>query len=218
MIRKNVLELKKEIPPRVQILAATKTRSVDEIKEAIDAGIRLIGENYLQEAEKKSSVKLYAKMHLIGHLQKNKIKKAVEIFDMIETVDSIATAKEIDKRSKEIGKIMPILIEVNIASEKTKSGCNKSDLIDLAEACLDMKNIELKGMMAMPYSQDEKILRQYFKEAKVLFEKMKLLDKKIDTLSLGMSDSYKIAVEEGANLVRIGTRIFGERKKLINKN
>lgn len=208
MIKNNVKKILSELPPNVQLVAAAKTRTPEEIKEAIDAGIQIIGENYFQEAE--SLVKSgpwkenRAKLHFIGHLQTNKIKRTVKIFDMIETLDSLKHAKEVDRQCAMIGKIMPILIEINSGREERKSGVFPEKAEELIKQISGLKNIKVKGLMTMgPLDSDP---RPCFKETKQLFDKLKL-----EILSMGMSDSYKVSIEEGANLVRIGTAIFGAR-------
>ena len=211
-IKENIEKIRREIPSNVVLVAATKTRSAGEIEEAIAAGIGIIGENYVQEAEKKFlALKGKVKFHCIGHLQTSKVKKAVEIFDMIETVDSAKIAEEIDKRCKNIGKIMPLLIEINIGKEKNKSGCMPEDAKALIKEISALKNIGIKGLMAMaPFFDDPEKDRPYFREMKKIFDNLKE-GYDLTILSMGMSDSYKIAVEEGATLVRIGTGIFGPR-------
>ena len=234
-IKENILEIKKNLPGNISILAATKARSIEEIEEAINAGITIIGENYVQEAGSKyKPLKRKVEFHCIGHLQANKVKKAVEIFDMLQTVDSEKIAKEIDKRCRNvknalsvlehaqksprgdfrhINKIMPTLIEVNIGKESNKSGCMPEDVMKLAEYISGLNNIELKGLMTMaPYFTDPEKTRFYFKKTKQLFDKIKNSFPEIDTLSMGMSDSYRIAIEEGATMVRVGTAIFGHRQ------
>jgi len=215
-IKENLEKIKRELPSNVTLVAATKTRSVEEIKIVIEAGITIIGENYIQEAEKKFNIlKEKAKFHCIGHLQTNKIKKAVELFDMIETVDSIKIAREIDKKCKDIGKVMPILIEINSGKEPNKDGVMPENVESLIKQISILPNIQVKGLMTMaPYFDDPEKDRPYFKLTKGLFDKIKTLNiPNIDmkVLSMGMSDSYKIAIEEGANMVRIGTKIFGPR-------
>ncbi|MBW2980927.1 YggS family pyridoxal phosphate-dependent enzyme [Candidatus Woesearchaeota archaeon] len=214
-IKENIEKIKSELPKGITLVAATKTRSVSEIKEAIGAGIGIIGENYVQEAEPKyNELKGKVKIHGIGHLQTNKIRKAVEIFDMIETVDSVKVAKEIDKRTD---KVMPILIEVNIAKESSKTGVMPEESIKLISEISKLKKIKIKGLMTMaPYFDDPEKDRPYFKEMKRLFDKIKSMNISnvdMEILSMGMSDSYKIAIEEGATMVRIGTKIFGIREK-----
>ena len=215
-IRDNVLSLLKEIPENVTVVAAAKTRAPQEILEAIDAGIKVIGENYVQEAEKAfSEVGRKAKWHFIGHLQKNKVKKAVQIFDLIETVDSVDLAIEIDKRCAMIDKVMPVLCEVNIAKEKTKSGVYPEEVEQLIKNISNLTHIKVMGLMTMgPRFGDPENARVYFRKTKQIFEnikKMNIPNVEMKYLSMGMSNSYRVALEEGANIVRIGTRIFGER-------
>jgi pyridoxal phosphate enzyme (YggS family) len=214
-IAENIEKIRQSLPNNIEILAAAKSRNISGINEAISAGIKIIGENYVNDAEKKcKELKGRAEIHCIGHLQSNKIKKAVEIFDCIQTIDSERLAEEISKQCEKIGKIMPVLIEVNIAREQSKNGCLPEKVSGLAKYILTLKNIKLKGLMAMgPFFKNEEIekIRPYFRETKKLFDDMKKLSSEIDTLSIGMSDSYKIAAEEGATMVRIGARIFGNR-------
>lgn len=204
-IKENIEKLKKEIPSNVQILAATKTRSIPQIKEAIEAGIKIFGENYVQEAEKKySEIKKDNKIILcfIGHLQKNKINRALKIFDVVN-IDSFEIAEDIDKRADKKVKVM---IEVNIADEPQKAGCKPNELTDLIKKISKLKNIEVIGLMAMaPYFEDKEKTRPYFKKMKQLFDEIGNLK----VLSLGMTHDYKVAVEEGSNLIRIGSLIFG---------
>ena len=219
-INQNVHQILGELPKGVQLVAAAKTRTPEEILEAIEAGAEIIGENYVQEAEKAYEViGSKTRWHLIGHLQKNKVKKAVRIFDMIETVDSFELAREIDKRCAQIGKIMPVLIEVNIGQEEQKSGILPENTEQLAKEISNLPNVRLMGLMTVgPLSPDPEDSRPHFVEMKKLFDKMKKLhlpDVEMKYLSMGMTNSYKIAPEEGANMVRIGTRIFGERPQKI---
>ncbi|MBC7188640.1 YggS family pyridoxal phosphate-dependent enzyme, partial [Candidatus Aerophobetes bacterium] len=155
------------------------------------------------------------KWHFIGHLQKNKVKRAVEIFDLIETVDSVSLAKEIDKRCARIGKIMPVLCEINIAKEKTKSGVYPEEVEDLILEISTLKNIKVLGLMTMgPFSENPEEIRPYFRKTRDIFQKLKeksIPNVQMKYLSMGMSNSYKQAIEEGANIIRIGTRIFGPR-------
>ena len=216
-IKQNVSQILAELPDGVQLLAAAKTRKPEEIMEAIKAGVKLIGENYVQEAEKAHEVVGdKAKWHFIGHLQKNKVKKAVKISDMIETVDSIEIAREIDKRCAQIGKVMPVLIEINSGREEQKSGVFPEDAEQLIRDISALPNTRVTGLMTMgPLAGDPEDSRPYFVETKKLFDKMKGLNSpdnvEMKYLSMGMTNSYKVALEEGANIVRIGTKIFGER-------
>jgi pyridoxal phosphate enzyme (YggS family) len=218
MIAERVKAILAELPKGVELEAAAKTRTAAEIEEAIAAGVKIIGENYVQEALKvKKAVKLPARWHLIGHLQKNKVKKAVQIFDMIETVDSYELAEEINKKCQKINKIMPVLVEINSGKEPQKAGVMPEEAIDLIKCIAKLPYLKVMGLMTMgPWLEDPEKLRPYFRLTKELFEEIKALNlPKVEMryLSMGMSDSYKIAIEEGANLVRIGTKIFGERRK-----
>jgi len=208
-VKDNVQKILNWLPGYVELVVAAKGQRVEEILEAIDNGVRIIGENYVQEAEEKFSViGRKARWHFIGHLQKNKVKKAVKIFDVIETIDSIEIAEAIDKSSAAIGKVMEVFIEVNSAKEKNKSGVLPGDAEALARHILELKNIKLTGLMTMgPALENPEDCRPYFKETKALFDKIRITHD-IKYLSMGMSDSYHIAIQEGANLVRIGTAIF----------
>ena len=216
-MRNNIEKIKQELSSNIKLIVATKTRSIDEIKQAIEAGIGIIGENYVQEAERKfEALKGKVKFHCIGHLQTNKIKKAVEIFDMIQTVDSVEIAKEIDKRCGDIRKIMPILVEINSGKEPNKEGVMPEDAINLIKYISRLRNVKIKGLMTMaPYFDNPEKDRLYFRLTKKLFNEIKSLNipnVDMEILSMGMSDSYKIAIEEGTNMVRIGTKIFGSRQ------
>ncbi len=211
-IKENIEKMRAKIPSDVTLIAATKTRAIDDIKQAIDAGIDIIGENYAQEAETKyRELKGKVKFHLIGHLQTNKVKRALKIFDMIQTIDSLKLAKEIDKEAE---KQIEVLIEINIGKEPNKTGVMPEKAIELVKDVSKLNNIRIKGLMTMaPYFKDAEKTRSYFKEMKALFEEIKTLKIKnieMKILSMGMSHSYKIAIEEGANMVRLGTIIFGK--------
>src|SRR3989338_2503703 len=174
-IKENIKKIKAEIPSHVALMAATKTRTIDEIKQAIDAGITIIGENYVQEAEKKyHELKGKVKFHLIGHLQTNKIKKALKIFDMIQTLDSLKLAEEIEKTAE---KPIDVLIEINIGKELNKTGVMPENTISLIKEISKLKNIKIKGLMAMaPYFDDAEKTRPYFREMKKLFEEIRKLE------------------------------------------
>lgn len=212
----NVKKILQELPKGVKLVAAAKTRTVDEINEAVRAGVEIIGENYVQEAEKVfRGVEEKVEWHFIGHLQKNKINKVIRIFDMVETIDSFELAKELDKRCARIGRIMPVLIEVNSGREPQKSGVMPEDVERMAREMSILRNIRILGLMTMgPQVEDPEKLRSYFKITREIFEQIKVVNipnVEMKYLSMGMSDSYKIAIEEGANIVRIGTKLFGER-------
>lgn len=217
MIREKVRELLNELPKGVRLVGAAKTRTPEEILEAVVAGLEIVGENYVQEAERAFSViGNRVKWHMIGHLQTNKVKKAVPIFDMIETVDSLRLAGEIDKVSQKIGKIMPILIEINSGEEDQKAGVLPEHALSLMREMSNLKNIRIMGLMTMgPFAGDPEESRPYFRKTRELFERIRearVPGVEMIHLSMGMSNSYKVALEEGANMVRIGTRLFGERE------
>jgi len=216
MIKENIKKILDELPEGVQLVGAAKTRTTEEILEAVVAGLEIIGENYVQEAERAfQAIGEGVKWHLIGHLQSNKAKKAVKIFDIIETVDSTKLAKAIDKASRNIEKVMQVLIEVNSGEESQKAGVLPIDCIPLIKEVAVLKNIRIMGLMTMgPFSGDPEDARPYFRKTREIFEEIKKLDMlsiEMKYLSMGMSNSYRVALEEGANMVRIGTRIFGER-------
>jgi len=216
MIRQNVSQILSELPDGVELVAAAKTRRPEEILEAVESGVKIVGENYVQEAERAHEVVgNRAKWHFIGHLQKNKVKKAVRLFDMIETIDSVEIAREIDKRCAQIGKIMPVLVEINSGREEQKSGVFPENSEQLIKEISGLQNIKVMGLMTMgPRFGNPEDSRPYFVETKKIFEKIKKLDLlgvEMRYLSMGMTNSYRIALEEGANIVRIGSKIFGER-------
>ncbi len=216
MSKESIKAILTELPEGVQLVAAAKTRTSVEIMEAINSGVKIIGENYIQEAEKAyNSVGKAAKWHFIGHLQSNKVKIAARIFDMVETVDSVELAMEIDKRCGQTGKVMPVLIEINSGREKQKSGVLPEDAEQFLREIAQLKNVKIMGLMTMgPRFGDSEDSRPYFVATKQIFERIKKLDipnVEMDYLSMGMTNSYKIAIEEGANIVRIGTLLFGER-------
>lgn len=216
MIEENVKKILEELPPGVQLVAAAKTRTPEEILKAAEAGIQIIGENYVQEALAAfNMVGHRVKWHFIGHLQRNKVKKAVEIFNMIETVDSVELAREIDKRSNQKDKIMPVLIEINSGREKQKFGIYPEDAESFIKEISGFKNIRIQGLMTMgPMFGDPENARPYFIETKKVFDRIESLnlpELEMKYLSMGMTNSYPVAIEEGANMVRIGTKIFGPR-------
>jgi pyridoxal phosphate enzyme (YggS family) len=215
-IKHNIRQILSELPDGVQLVAAAKTREPQQVMEAVEAGINIIGENYVQEAERAYGViGKKAVWHFIGHLQKNKVKKAVEIFDMIETVDSLEIAREINKRCAQINKTMPVLIEVNSGREEQKAGVLPENAEQLVRECSDLPNIRVIGLMTMgPRFGRPEDSRPFFVETRKIFDEIKKLNLpniEMKYLSMGMTNSYRIALEEGANIIRIGSKIFGER-------
>jgi pyridoxal phosphate enzyme (YggS family) len=217
LTKQNVAKLLAEIPDGVEVVAAAKTRTPEEVLEVVQAGIKIIGENYVKEAkEAYELVGKRAKWHFIGTFQKHNVRrKVLEIFDMIETVDSLDIAKEIDRKCAQISKIMPILIEVNSGKEPQKSGVLPEDVEQLVREISGLKNIKVMGLMTMgPRFGNPENSRPYFVETRKIFDKikeLKLPNVEMRYLSMGMTNSYKVALEEGANIIRIGTKVFGER-------
>lgn len=200
----------------MELAAASKSRSIAEIQQAIAAGVKVVAENYVQEAgEKFKAIGRQVKWHFIGHLQRNKVKRAIDIFDMIESVDSWEIAAAIDKACAAEEKKMLVLVEVNCAREKQKSGVFPEDVERLIEQIHRLSNIKVMGLMTLgPFLQNTEQLRPYFRETQRTFEAIKslgLAGVEMRYLSMGMSDSYRVALQEGANLVRIGSAIFGKR-------
>jgi PLP dependent protein len=215
----NYKKLREQIPDKITLVVAAKTRTAQEILEIINAGATDIGHNYVQEAEQMKKelgdgVKKI-KWHLIGHLQKNKAAKAAQLFDVIQTVDSEELAQELDKQAQKQGKKLIVLMEVNIAQEQTKNGIKPDYALieELARKISLMKNLELQGLMTMGTPTENKYeMRNQFKTMKEFFEKLKKAGMDVTKLSVGMSDNYETAIQEGSNMIRIGKKIFGKRK------
>lgn len=194
-------------------MAVTKQVALDKILEAIEAGVKEIGENRVQEAEKKfDALPKDVQRHLVGHLQTNKVKKALELFDLIQSLDSLKLAQEIDRRST---MIVPVLIEVNTSGEVAKSGVRPEETLEFLRKLSEMEHIKILGLMTVgPLSVDQTVIRNSFKTLRGLYEQAGSLNLsccQMKHLSMGMSSDFEIALEEGANMLRIGTAIFGPR-------
>uniref|UniRef100_A0A7C4MMU0 Pyridoxal phosphate homeostasis protein n=1 Tax=Desulfatirhabdium butyrativorans TaxID=340467 RepID=A0A7C4MMU0_9BACT len=203
-------------PEEVRLVAVSKTVPADRIREAAAAGLRIFGENYIQEARDKAGAlcDLPIEWHFIGHLQTNKAKYAVRQFALIHSVDSARLLAEIDREAQKFGKVQDILIQVNIAGEATKSGVEPDELYALLEAAAAHSHVRVVGLMTMPpYSEEPEVVRPVFRSLKTLAERYTGVVPGIDLreLSMGMSGDFEVAISEGATLVRIGTAIFGER-------
>ncbi len=205
-------------PESVRLVAVGKTKPAELVREAIDAGTAIIGENYIQEAREKFKAlgDCTVKWHYIGHLQSNKSKYAVRIFDLIHSVDSLKLARELDKCAQKIDKIQPILIQVNISKEKTKGGVHEARTLELIAAVSELTHVSIRGLMTMPpYFDDPERARPFFKALADLREQIReatIPTVFMDELSMGMSGDFEAAIEEGATLVRVGTAIFGARQ------
>ncbi len=201
----------------VKVVAVSKTHDVEKIIAAAEAGIDTFGENYVKEAEMKiAAVGGDLNWHLVGHLQVNKAKKAVKLFDVIETVDSIRVAQVISTRALSIGKKLKVLVQVNIAEESSKWGVLRNDLVPLLEEISLLPGIEIAGLMTIPpYTEDMDEARSYFASLRQLQENINALNMSgvsLRELSMGMSHDYEVAIEEGATIIRVGTAIFGMRR------
>lgn len=203
-------------PEDITLISVTKTHGAELINEAIDAGAKDIGENKAQELCNKYDDVKPVRWHFIGHLQTNKVKTIVDKVVMIHSVDSDKLASEIDKRAKASGIVMDILVEINIGMEDSKSGATEDEARDLIKKIRDeYQNLRVRGLMCVPPITDNpENSRRYFRNLKDMFESIKELseDENFDTLSMGMSGDYEVAIEEGATVVRVGTAIFGARE------
>ena len=227
-ISTNYARIREKIPENVSIVAAAKARTVDEIMDDIEAGAEDIGENYVQEAEKIYNAlgekAKTVKWHMIGHLQKNKINKALLVFDVIQTVDSYEKAQAINKRVEAAGKnTIPVYVEINIGSEDSKAGIKPEEhepfeeyMEKLVRDMSELEYLRMEGLMTMgPRFGNPEDSRPYFRRTRKIFERIRavgLPNVDMRYLSMGMTNSYKVAIEEGSNMVRIGTAIFGKRQ------
>ncbi len=204
-------------PGSVRLVAVSKTMPADRVREAIASGVTILGENYIQEAREKIAElsEHPVSWHFIGHLQTNKSKYAVKLFDLIHSVDSLRLARELNKQAGKINKVQEILIQVNLSEEASKSGTSSGELKELATEISQLEHIAVKGLMTMPPFFDEP------ERAKPFFSELRRLRNQVgaaaipnlgmDELSMGMTGDFEVAIQEGATLVRIGTAIFGQR-------
>ena len=205
-------------PETVRLVAVSKTAPAERVREAVTAGITLLGENYIQEAREKIEAlsDLDIVWHFIGHLQSNKAKYAVRLFDMIHSVDSLKLARELDQQAAKNGKVQDILIQVNTGKEASKSGVYEEEALNLVRQAGRMEHVCIKGLMTLPpyFNAPEKV-RPYFRALRELRDRIRdeaLPGVSMDELSMGMTGDFEAAIQEGATLVRIGTAIFGERQ------
>ena len=225
-IKKNILEIKKNISKisldlnrtidSVTLMAVSKTQSAENIREAYRAGQKDFGENYLQESISKIHElhDLEIIWHYIGSIQSNKSKLIAENYDWVHSVDKISTLKKINKYRYGVNKKINICIQVNIDAEDAKSGIYMNEVEDFIKECSSMNQVDIRGLMAIPkYQSDSDLKNKAFRKIKHLFDDLVKKGYKLDTLSIGMSSDYEEAIESGSTIVRIGTAIFGERKK-----
>jgi pyridoxal phosphate enzyme (YggS family) len=217
-ITEGVAAILSALPDGVTLIGAVKTRTPEEVAAAVRGGLRHIGHNYVQEAERMRAVLPSGLVcHLIGHLQRSKVKKAVGLFDVVETLDSLRLAEEMERRCGEIDRVLPVLIEVNSGRETNKSGALPEDVPALVEQLAGLPHLRLEGLMTMgPDTGDPELARPYFQTTRRLFETLAVQARPgpaLHTLSMGMSNSYRVALEEGANVIRLGTLLFGPREE-----
>ena len=200
-------------PAEIRLVAVSKTVESARIREAVEAGVEILGENYVQEAKKKiEEIGHPVAWHFIGHLQSNKAKYAVHLFDMIHSVDSMALAEELNRRAGQVNRNVKVMVEVNISGEATKFGTDEGRVMELAKGITELKHLSLEGLMTMPpYFDSAELSRPYFVELRRLREKLLREGAPVRELSMGMSTDFEVAIEEGATYVRVGTAIFGPR-------
>jgi hypothetical protein len=205
-------------PREIRLLAAAKSQSVEAIRAAIAVGATLVGENYVQEAsDKKRLIADAVEWHMIGHLQRNKVKMAMELFDVIESLDNLALARELDKEGAKRGKTIRALVEVNLGGEESKSGIAKDQVSSLLAELGKLSHLRVEGLMTVPpFRENLEEVRPYFRELRKLrdqLNELRLPNIQLKELSMGMTHDYTVAIEEGATIVRIGTALFGPRSK-----
>lgn len=205
-------------PDGIRLIAVTKTVSADSVKTAVEIGLREFGENRVQEAQKKiSDPGLQLKnrsvlWHLVGHLQKNKARVAVNLFDLIQSIDSVALAEEVDRHAEKSGKRQRILLQVKLSYEESKYGILKKNIKDMLARISGYQNLQVEGLMTIPpFNDDTEKVRPFFAELRELRNSLELSGYSLPELSMGMSHDYEVAIEEGATMVRVGTALFGER-------
>ena len=217
-IEKKLAEIRKTLPEHVTLVAVSKTKPNSDLQEAYDAGQRVFGENKVQEMTRKwEELPKDIQWHMIGHVQRNKVKYMASFVSLIHGVDSLKLLKEINKQGEKNNRKIPCLLQVHIAEEETKFGFDENELLELAQdqAFLQLENIEVQGLMGMAtFTDDKNQVRKEFKILHALFQKLKSNLDGLEILSMGMSGDYKIAIEEGSTMVRIGSSIFGARNYL----
>jgi pyridoxal phosphate enzyme (YggS family) len=223
-VKENLLKVRERIeraaqkagrdPKEIKLVAVSKTVELDRIKEAIEAGVSILGENYVQEAQEKiEALGKSVSWHFIGHLQSNKAKYAVRLFDVIHSIDSIPLAEELNRRAEQPDRVIRVMIEVNLSKEATKFGTDEERVLNLARRIQNLDHLSLEGLMTMPpYFDSQEMSRPYYVALRELKDRMVKEGIPLKELSMGMSNDFEIAVEEGATYVRVGTAIFGPRR------
>ena len=214
MIKENLTNLYNSIPKNINLIAVTKTKTNDDIMNAYNCGQRLFGENKVQELTNKyNDLPKDIKWNMIGHLQTNKVKYIASFIDLIHSLDSIKLAKEINKQGEKNNRVIDCLIQIKISTDESKYGIGFDDFDKLYNDTLDLKFVNVVGLMGMAsFTNDEKKIKNEFKLISSLFNKLKIVNKKFTYLSIGMSNDYKLAINGGGNMIRVGSIIFGERQ------
>ena len=212
-IEKQISIIKNEIKDKADLVAVSKTRSIQEIQEAYNSGQLKFGENRVQEiVDKQSKLPNNIEWHMIGHLQKNKVKYIAKFINLIHSVDRISLAKEIDKHAKKENRKIDCLIQLKISKEESKFGLQIEDFKNFYESLQNYKNLNVIGLMGMAsFTDDNELIDKEFKKIKTIYDEMVLIDSRFKVLSIGMSDDYNIAIENGSNMIRVGSKIFGKR-------
>ncbi len=212
-IEKQISIIKNEIKDKADLVAVSKTRSIQEIQEAYNSGQLKFGENRVQEiVDKQSKLPKNIEWHMIGHLQKNKVKYIAKFINLIHSVDRISLAKEIDKHAKKENRKIDCLIQLKISKEESKFGLQIEDFKNFYESLQNYKNLNVIGLMGMAsFTDDNELIDKEFKKIKTIYDDMVLIDSRFKVLSIGMSDDYNIAIENGSNMIRVGSKIFGKR-------
>ena len=212
-IEKQISIIKNEIKDKADLVAVSKTRSIKEIQEAYNSGQLKFGENRVQEiVDKQSKLPNNIEWHMIGHLQKNKVKYIAKFINLIHSVDRISLAKEIDKHAKKENRKIDCLIQLKISKEESKFGLQIEDFKSFYESLQNYKNLNVIGLMGMAsFTDDNELIDKEFKKIKKIYDDMVLIDSRFKVLSIGMSDDYNIAIENGSNMIRVGSKIFGKR-------
>ena len=212
-IRDNILKIKEEIGDEAKLVAVSKTRSTKEINDAYNSGQKIFGENRVQEiVEKQKLLPNDIEWHMIGHLQKNKVKYIAGFIKLIHSLDRISLAKEIDRQAKKENRIIDCLIQIKISKEDSKFGLKIEDFTDFYKNMETFKNLNVIGLMGMAtFTSDIEVIGEEFKMIKRIYDNVASIDPKFRVLSIGMSDDYNIAIENGSTMIRVGSKIFGKR-------
>ena len=215
MVNKNILRIISDIPENVKLVAISKTKSAEDIMMAYETGQRVFGENKIQEMSAKyEDLPKDIKWHMVGHVQSNKIKYMAPYVDLIHGIDSLKSIKILNKEGAKNNRILNCLLQLKISKEESKFGLGEKQFKEIiySDEYKEMKNVKIKGLMAMASNTNEKsIIRSEFVHAKKIFDEINNRDKSFEILSMGMSNDYKIAIECGSNMIRLGSLIFGER-------